>query len=68
MISWINYLVALFLAKDWDTALNVYDSILKMAEENKDEKEKKEMQLKPFEVCELHLIKGRILEGKGETK
>lgn len=43
MISWTNYFVALFLAGDWDTALSVYDSILKMVEENKDNKDKKEM-------------------------
>jgi len=68
MISWTNYFVALFLAADWDTALNVYESIIQMTEENKDNKDKKDMHLKPFEVCELHIMKARILEGKKEYK
>jgi len=68
MISWIQYYVSLFLAQDWDTTLSVYDSIHAMMEDHKNNKDKKDMHLKPFELCEIQLMRARALEMKGEPK
>lgn len=39
-----------------------------MVEEHKGNKDKKEFHLKPYELCEIQLLRGRCLEMKGEPK
>ncbi len=56
------------MAQDWDTCLNVYDSICAMIEDHKNNKDKKDFHLKPYELCEIQLLRARCLEMKGEPK
>lgn len=48
--------------------MNVYDSIHAMMEDHKNNKDKKDMHLKPYEVCEIQFLRARCLEMKGEPK
>lgn len=48
--------------------MNVYDSIHAMMDDHKNNKDKKDMHLKPYELCEIQILRARCLEMKGEPK
>jgi peptide alpha-N-acetyltransferase len=62
MQNWVTYFVAVFLAKNYDTALEVFDSIQTQIDESK------ERQLKPHEISEIYLFKAKIYEEMGKLK
>ena len=59
--NWIVYYISLFLSKNYETALEVFDSIIGQYSEDK-------TCLKPHEVSELYLFKVNILIEMGENK
>ena len=56
--------MAVFLAGNHDTALEVFDSLEQVINQNDENKD----QLKPAEMNELYLFKAHILETQGEYK
>mmetsp|Transcript_16311 Transcript_16311/g.25210 ORF Transcript_16311/g.25210 Transcript_16311/m.25210 type:complete len:627 (+) Transcript_16311:395-2275(+) len=62
MQNWITYLVALYLNKQYDLALEVFGSIENQIETHKDS------QLKPYEISEIYLFKVKIMEAMGDLK
>lgn len=59
--NWIVYYISLYLAKNYDTALEVFDSIVGMYADDKNI-------LKPHEMSEIYLFKVNILVEMGENK
>lgn len=59
--NWIVYYVALYLTKNYDTALEVFDNIIAQVSEDRS-------LLKPHEVSELYLFKCNILFEMGDIK
>jgi predicted Zn-dependent protease len=62
MQNWITYFVALYLTNNYQTCLEVFDSIQTQVESSK------ELQLKPHELSEVYLFKAKVLEEMGEPK
>ena len=60
--NWTSYFVATFLNKQYDTTLELFESIEQLLEENKDNSKEKKMSMKPFELSELYLMKARTFE------
>ncbi len=63
--NWSTYFVALYLAKEYEKCLSVFDSLMEMVR-MADEKDKKLM--KPTEICELYFLKAMIYEDMGDSK
>jgi peptide alpha-N-acetyltransferase len=59
--NWIVYYISLYLSKNYETALEVFDSIIGQYGEDKSV-------LKPHEISELYLFKVNILIEMGENK
>ena len=59
--NWIVYYISLYLSKNYDTALEVFESIIGQYNEDKNI-------LKPHEISELYLFKANILIEMGEPK
>ena len=52
--NWIVYFISLYFSKDYDTALEVFDSIIGLYEDDK-------TVLKKYEASEIYLFKVNIL-------
>ena len=61
IVNWIVYYVSLYLSKNFETALEVFDNIVSQVSEDPSI-------LKPHEVSELYLFKCNILIEMGEKK
>ena len=59
--NWIVYYISLYLSKNYETALEVFESIIGQYNEDK-------TILKPHEISELYLFKVNILIEMGENK
>ena len=59
--NWIVYLVALYLAKNYETAHEIFENIIAQVNEER-------TLLKPHEVSELYLFKCNILIEQGDNK
>ena len=59
--NWVIYFIGLYLAKNYDTALEVFDNIIQQWQEDNNI-------LKLYELNELYLFKCRILQEQGEIK
>mmetsp|Transcript_17960 Transcript_17960/g.30557 ORF Transcript_17960/g.30557 Transcript_17960/m.30557 type:complete len:121 (-) Transcript_17960:1772-2134(-) len=56
MQNWITYFVAVYLAKNYDVALEVFEAIQNQVENGKDKA------LKPHELSEIYMFKAKIYE------
>ena len=61
ILNWVVYYIALYLAKNYDTALEVFDSIVQQHEEDSSI-------LKPHELSEIYIFKCNILIEMGDIK
>lgn len=62
MQNWVTYYVALYLTKNYELCLEVFESIVSQCENSK------EVQLKRHEMSDVYLFKATVLEEMGEFK